>query len=187
MRLDELPIQVINGIWGCKQDLSKAKTGLFLLHYITVASSKCAVSTVVKGGNFFFFKPPTIKREVVKWNKFEQAPGVGDGQGSLVCCSPWGRKESDRTEQLNWSELNEVWYIQQWPLMHENYMMYRERSLKIYRNKTIQWPRKDRIAFIEYSWVPKKGCMHTSIYTLHIFSYEEKIFEHDIPEPVNSG
>ena len=54
MRLDELPNQVINGIWGCKQDLSKAKTGLFLLHYITVASSKCAVSTVVKGGNFFF-------------------------------------------------------------------------------------------------------------------------------------
>ena len=31
----------------------------------------------------------------------EQAPGVGDGQGSLVCCSPWDRKESDMTEQLN--------------------------------------------------------------------------------------
>ena len=31
----------------------------------------------------------------------EQAPGVGDGQGSLVCCSPWGRKESDRTERPN--------------------------------------------------------------------------------------
>ena len=30
--------------------------------------------------------------------KFEQALGVGDGQGSLVCCSPWGRKESDMTE-----------------------------------------------------------------------------------------
>ena len=30
----------------------------------------------------------------------EQAPGVGDGQGGLVCCSPWGRKESDTTEQL---------------------------------------------------------------------------------------
>ena len=32
---------------------------------------------------------------------FEQAPGVGDGQGSLVCCSPQGLKESDKTEQLN--------------------------------------------------------------------------------------
>ena len=35
-------------------------------------------------------------------HEFEQAPGVGDGQGSLVCCSPWGRKELDMTEQLNW-------------------------------------------------------------------------------------
>ena len=33
--------------------------------------------------------------------EFEQAPGVGKGQGSLACCSPWGRKESDTTEQLN--------------------------------------------------------------------------------------
>ena len=31
-------------------------------------------------------------------HKFEQAPGVGDGQGSLVFCSPWGCKESDTTE-----------------------------------------------------------------------------------------
>ena len=34
-------------------------------------------------------------------HEFEQAPGVGDGQGSLACCSPWGLKESDLTEQLN--------------------------------------------------------------------------------------
>ena len=33
--------------------------------------------------------------------EFEQAPGVGDGQGSLTCCSPWGHNESDTTEQLN--------------------------------------------------------------------------------------
>ena len=31
----------------------------------------------------------------------ERAPGVGDGQGGLVCCDPWGCKESDTTEQLN--------------------------------------------------------------------------------------
>ena len=30
--------------------------------------------------------------------EFEQAPGVGDGQGELTCCSPWGCKESDTTE-----------------------------------------------------------------------------------------
>ena len=34
-------------------------------------------------------------------HEFEQAPGVGDGQGGLACCSSWGRKESDTTEQLN--------------------------------------------------------------------------------------
>ena len=34
-------------------------------------------------------------------HEFEQAPGVGDRQGSLACCSPWGHKESDRTEWLN--------------------------------------------------------------------------------------
>ena len=40
------------------------------------------------------------KDEMVGWHppEFEQAPGVGDGQGSLACCSPWGRKESDTTE-----------------------------------------------------------------------------------------
>ena len=34
-------------------------------------------------------------------HEFEQALGVGNGQGSLACCSPWGPKESDTTEQLN--------------------------------------------------------------------------------------
>ena len=32
--------------------------------------------------------------------EFEQAQGVGEGQGSLACCSPWGHKESDMTESL---------------------------------------------------------------------------------------
>ena len=45
--------------------------------------------------------------EMVGWHhqinghEFEQAPGVGDGLGSLACCNPWGYKESDMTEQLN--------------------------------------------------------------------------------------
>ena len=36
-------------------------------------------------------------------HEFEQILGVGDGQGGLVCCSPWGCKESDTTERLNWN------------------------------------------------------------------------------------
>ena len=45
--------------------------------------------------------------EMVGWHhrlnghEFEQTPGVGDGQGGLACCSLWGHKESDMTEQLN--------------------------------------------------------------------------------------
>ena len=34
-------------------------------------------------------------------HEFEQAPGVGDGQGSLTCCSPWGLKMLDMTERMN--------------------------------------------------------------------------------------
>ena len=37
-------------------------------------------------------------------HEFEQAGGVGDGQGGLVCCSPRGGKEWDATEQLSWTE-----------------------------------------------------------------------------------
>ena len=35
--------------------------------------------------------------------EFEQAPGVGEGQGSLACCSPRGHKEPDTTERLKWT------------------------------------------------------------------------------------
>ena len=36
--------------------------------------------------------------------EFEQDSGVGDGQGSLLCCSPWGCKELDMTDRLNWTD-----------------------------------------------------------------------------------
>ena len=50
--------------------------------------------------------------ETVRWHhwlnehEFDQAPGVGDGQGSLVCCSPWGHKKLDKTERLNCTDEN---------------------------------------------------------------------------------
>ena len=49
--------------------------------------------------------------EMVGWHhwfdghEFEHALGVGDGQGRLACCSPWDRKESDLTQQLNWIDV----------------------------------------------------------------------------------
>ena len=60
----------------------------------------------------------TTEDEMVGWHyrlnghEFEQAPGVGDGQGSLAYCSPWGRKESDVTERLNWTGRCEKWGLE---------------------------------------------------------------------------
>ena len=57
----------------------------------------------------------TIEDEMVGWHhrldghETEQAPGVGDGQGGLACWSPWGHKELDTTELLNWLSDWENW------------------------------------------------------------------------------
>ena len=54
----------------------------------------------------------TTEDEMVGWHHWQNGygfgwtPGVGDGQGGLVCCGSWGCKESDTTEQLNWTELS---------------------------------------------------------------------------------
>ena len=59
----------------------------------------------------------TTEDEMAGWHhrlnghEFEWTPGVDDGQGGLACCSPWGRKESDMTEWLNWTEISSrVWH-----------------------------------------------------------------------------
>ena len=44
-------------------------------------------------------------------HEFEQALGEGEGQGGLVCCSPWHHKESDTTEWLNWTEILPLIYV----------------------------------------------------------------------------
>ena len=54
----------------------------------------------------------TTEDEIAGWHHgldgrdSEWTLGVGDGQGGLACCNSWGRKESDTTERLNWTELN---------------------------------------------------------------------------------
>ena len=52
--------------------------------------------------------------EMVEWHhrldghEFEWVPGIGDGQESLVCCSPWGHQELDTTEWLNGTEARKI-------------------------------------------------------------------------------
>ena len=56
----------------------------------------------------------TTEDKTVGWHhqlcghEFEQAPWVGDGQGSLACCSPCGHKESDMTKQMNWTWVKSI-------------------------------------------------------------------------------
>ena len=68
--------------------------------------------TLILGGIGGQDKKGTTEDEMAGWHhrvdgsESEWTLGVGDGQGGLACCDSWGRKESDTTEQLNWTELN---------------------------------------------------------------------------------
>ena len=68
----------------------------------------------------------TTEDEMAGWHhqldghEFGWIPGIGDGQGGLVSCDSWGLKESDMTEQLNWTELKEKNFI--WQLWVKKYL-----------------------------------------------------------------
>ena len=90
--------------------------------FIGRAETEAAILWPPDGKNWLIGKDPdvgkdwrqekkgTIEDEMVGWHhrldghEFEQVLGAGDGQEGLVCCSPWGCKQSDTTERLNWSE-----------------------------------------------------------------------------------
>ena len=71
----------------------------------------------------------TAENEMVGWHhwfdglEFEQAPGIGDGHGSLACSNPWGHKQLDTTEQLNRTGMQQCFPVAQWvknpPAMQE--------------------------------------------------------------------
>ena len=85
----------------------------------------------------------TTEDEMVGWHhqldehEFEQTLGVGDGQGGLACCSPWGCKESDTTERLNWTKLNDKYdrsvkkiYLSFYPVEDIQYPQYSQNVYK---------------------------------------------------------
>ena len=87
----------------------------------TDAEAETPILWLPDAKNWFIWKDPdpgkdwrqeekgTTEDEMVGWyhqldgHEFEHTPGVGEGQGSLACCSPCGHKESDMTEGLNWT------------------------------------------------------------------------------------
>ena len=83
----------------------------------------------------------TTEDEMVGWyhrlngHGFGWTLGVGDGQGGLVCCSPWGCKESNTTELLKWTELN---LLEQLPKFRETFYLldYHFITKNIKRHKT---------------------------------------------------
>ena len=92
----------------------------------TDAEAEAPILQAPDGKNWLFGKDPdagkdwrqeekgTTEDEMVGWHyqldglEFEQPWGVSDGQGSLACCSPWGHKESDMIEWLNWTEVKKI-------------------------------------------------------------------------------
>ena len=77
------------------------------------------------------------------WTWVWVGPGAGDGQGSLACCSPWGCKELDTTERLNWTELNWSW---QCDMTENGHLQPASPSgySQPFRMGSTEWPKRDQ-------------------------------------------
>ena len=76
-------------------------------------------------------------RHQLDGHEFEWTLGVGDGQGDLACCDSWGRKESDTTERLNWTE----------PIPSRTY-----RNEAIENQSQKEDPKSSFLTLVFYSW-----------------------------------
>ena len=85
----------------------------------------------------------TTEDGMVEWHhwlnghEFEQGLGVGDGQGSLECCSAWGHKESGMTEQLNWM------YFILTAVLWSRYCYYPLSHMRKLKHREVSNPRKN--------------------------------------------
>ena len=112
--------------------------------------------------------------EMVGWHhqlnghEFEQAPEVGDGQGSLACCSLWGHKESDTTEQLNWTEHDKS--SKQLSISSYNYFPLGMIIFKIYSLRTFQICNTVLLTIVTKLHI-KHSLFHACIFSLHTHTY----------------
>ena len=95
----------------------------------------------------------TTEDEMAGWHhrldgrESEWTPGLGDGQGGLACCNSWGRKESDTTERLNWTELNftyNVVYRWLWRIINE---------LSLFMNNCQYWATRTFLLYLSFTSV----------------------------------
>ena len=98
----------------------------------------------------------TTEDEMVGWHHWHDGrvwvgSGIGDEQGSLVCWSPWGHRESDTTEWLNWTEAHFwkhivwmslcMWTVISLEFLYSLYLFYKERPQKMPKNTSMKDPR----------------------------------------------
>ena len=77
-------------------------------------------------------------------HKFEQAPGVGNGQESLACCNLWGHKESDMTEPLNWTVLKEsAQTVNRWRLKTKPPNLFQEEGVELAKDWSMWFSKKE--------------------------------------------
>ena len=88
-----------------------------------------------------------------QWTWVWETLEAGDGQGGLVCCSPWGHKESDRTQQLNWLtgwiHTTFLWSFNSTMFLWNNICTLKKSTIKIFRWKSIQLPK------LEMRWIKR--------------------------------
>ena len=89
----------------------------------------------------------------LKGHEFEKALGDGEGQGSLVCCSPWGRKESDTTKQLNKNGSLALFPKTTFYFTHESIYSYIGSKLGFPGG----WDGKKNLPAIQETWVQSLG------------------------------
>ena len=114
----------------------------------------------------------------------ESTPGVGDGQRGLACCNSWGRKESDTTEWLNWSELNWTKAMSIESVMLSSHLIPRRPlvllpaifpNIRVFSNESalhIRWPK-----YWSFSFNISPSNEHPGIFLINLLTSGTKIWK----------